>query len=115
MEEVVVDPVREALHVEEPPPQVRQDARRDVDVVLDEVDLLQPALGEEDLVRVRDVDLGAPHLQPHGSSIENHPSGACLDAATFWTMRSPAPPISRQNHAAPAPRIAAQTHSRWAL
>ena len=79
VEEVVVDPVREALHVEETPAQVRQGARRDIDVVLDEVDLLQPALGEEDLVRVGDVDLVPPDLQLHGSSIENHPSGACLE------------------------------------
>ncbi len=46
VEELAVDPVRVAHHVEEPAPQVRQRMVRDVEVVADEVALRQPALRE---------------------------------------------------------------------
>jgi len=59
VEEVALDAVRVALHVERPPADVVERARRDVDVVPDEVGLRQPALGEEGLLRIRDLDLVA--------------------------------------------------------
>ena len=59
VEEVTVDAVRVALHVERPPADVVERAACDVDVVLDEIALRQPALGEEELVRVGDRDLVA--------------------------------------------------------
>src|SRR5207244_13364309 len=52
VEEVALEPVRVALHVEEAPLNVVQRARRDVEVVRDEVALGQPWLGEEDLAGV---------------------------------------------------------------
>jgi len=59
VEEVALDAVRVALHVERPPADVVERARRHVDVVLDEVVLRQTALGEERFLRVRDLDLVA--------------------------------------------------------
>ena len=47
VEEVALDAVREALHVERPPPEVRQRELGDAEVVGDEVALRQPARGEE--------------------------------------------------------------------
>ena len=64
LEEVTVDAVRVAHHVERPTAQVRQGAAGDVEVVLDEVALGQPGLREEELVRVRDRDLVSAY--PHG-------------------------------------------------
>jgi hypothetical protein len=55
VEEVAVDAVREALHVERAPPNVVQRTGRDVQVVPDEVSLREP--GKEELVRVGDGDL----------------------------------------------------------
>ena len=57
VEEVGVDPVGEALHMERPATKVRQRAAGDVNVVGDEVALGQPALGEEHLVGARDRDV----------------------------------------------------------
>ncbi|TML47279.1 MAG: hypothetical protein E6G19_00070 [Actinobacteria bacterium] len=57
VEEIALDSVRIALHVKRPPADVVERARRHVDVVLDELTLRQPALREEELVRVGDLDL----------------------------------------------------------
>src|SRR4029453_11562049 len=73
--------VRGAGALPRPPLDVIEHARRHVEVVLDEVDLLQPALREEDLVRVRDVDLAAPDAELHDSSIEKSPFGGMWRAA----------------------------------
>ena len=70
VEEVPVDAVREALHVERPAPEVGECAVRDADVVGDEVALRQPALREEELVRVRDRDVVA--AEAHAASIVEH-------------------------------------------
>jgi hypothetical protein len=64
VEEVALDAVRVALHVEEAPANVVEDAVGDVDVVGDEIALRQPGLGEEHLVRVRDGDLAAADPHP---------------------------------------------------
>ena len=60
VEELAVDAVREALHVEGPAAQMRQRAVGDVEVVADDVALRQPPLGEEHLVGVGDRDVPAP-------------------------------------------------------
>ena len=65
VEEPLLRAVRVALHLHRAALDVVQDVRRDVEVVLDEVELLQPALREEDLVRVRDVDLAPADSQLH--------------------------------------------------
>ncbi len=57
VEEVALDAVREPLHVERPPAQVRQRVVGDVEVVADEVALGEPARREEDLVLVRERDV----------------------------------------------------------
>src|SRR5919198_3809245 len=54
VEELAVDAVWVALHMERPSADVVQHGVGDVDVVRDEVGLRQPELREEDLVRVRD-------------------------------------------------------------
>ena len=60
VEELPLDAVRVALHVEWPAADVVQRARRDVEVVGDQIALRQARLGEEDLVRVRDLNLVRP-------------------------------------------------------
>ena len=65
VEEPLLGAVGVALHLHRPPLDVVQHVGGDVEVVLDEVDLLQLPLREEDLVRVRDVDLAPPDLQLH--------------------------------------------------
>jgi hypothetical protein len=67
VEEVRLDPVRIPHHVERAAAEVREGTVRDVDVVPDEVTLGQSALGEEDLVRVRDRDLAA--ADSHGQEV----------------------------------------------
>jgi hypothetical protein len=56
VEEVCFDAVWIADHVERAAAEMGQRAAGDVEVVLDEVALRQPGLGEEDLVRVGDRD-----------------------------------------------------------
>src|SRR4029453_19576685 len=93
--------VRGAGALPRPPLDVIEHARRHVEVVLDEVDLLQPALREEDLVRVRDVDLAAPDAELHDSSIEKSPFGGMWRAAGRGENESPAPPLeARQSFGA---------------
>src|ERR1043166_4187648 len=67
VEEVLDDPVREALHVERPPAQMRESELGDADVVGNEVELRQAPLGEEDLCRVGDRNLVAAYS--HARSI----------------------------------------------
>ena len=83
VEEVAVDPVRVALHVERPAADVVQRARRDLEVVRDEVALRQPGLREEDLVRVRDRDLVAPDAHPASMKGPGHPGPRETERAGF--------------------------------
>src|SRR5262249_21697803 len=62
--EVAVDPVRVALHVERPAPEVGEDTARDVEVVGDEAALRKAARREEELVRVRDRDVVRADAHP---------------------------------------------------
>ena len=64
VEEVALDAVRVALHVERPSSQMRQRAFGDAEVIGDEVALGEAALGKERLVRVRDPDVVAADLHP---------------------------------------------------
>jgi hypothetical protein len=54
VEKFAVDSVRIAEHLHRAVPDVREDVLGEIDVVLDEVTLRQSALGEEDLVEIRD-------------------------------------------------------------
>ena len=65
-EEVALDSVRVALHVKGAPANVVERARRDVEVVRDEVALGQPRLGKEDLARVGYRNFAA--TDPHPSA-----------------------------------------------
>src|SRR5262249_37432187 len=115
VEELVGDAVREALHVEQATAEMWQRARREVDVVLDEVDLLQPALREEDLVRIGHVDLVAPDSELHAWSIRKSPlRGMCRGSRGRENGVAGSPSQSRHD-AAPAQRTAAPPASRRAL
>ena len=67
VEELALDAVREPLHVERPAAEVGECELGDADVVRDEVALRQPALGEEQLVGIRDRDVVA--ADAHAGSI----------------------------------------------
>jgi hypothetical protein len=54
VKEVAADAVGIAHHVKRPAAKMRERTVRDVEVVADEVALRQAALGEEELVRIRD-------------------------------------------------------------
>jgi hypothetical protein len=94
----------------------RQRARSDIDVVLDEVDLPELALGEEDLVRIGDVDLLSPDLQLHVASIEKSPFGGMprIDGSRDNEIAG-SPSQTPANHAAPAQRTAAHLLVRGGL
>src|SRR2546429_111031 len=86
VEEVALDPVGVALHVKRAPADMVERARRNVDVVLDEVALRQAAPREEELVRVGDLDVVAaeshsrPNLSPPRRSLATptkRTSGLC--------------------------------------
>ena len=69
VEELACDAVGEPLHVERPTPDVGESERRDVDVVRDEVELRQPALREEHLLRAGHRNVAS--ADPHRASIVN--------------------------------------------
>ena len=75
VEEVALDAVRIAEHLHRPPRDVRKQELREVDVVVDEVTLGEPALGKEDLVELGELDVVA--ADSHGAertARPNHPS-----------------------------------------
>jgi hypothetical protein len=57
IEEIAVDAVGVAQHLHRPPRDVGEQLLGQLDVMADEITLREPALGEEDLVRVRDLDV----------------------------------------------------------
>ena len=65
VEELAVHAMRIAEHLHRPVADVREQVVGEVDVVADEVALREAALREEDLVRVRDLDVVA--ADPHGA------------------------------------------------
>ena len=80
VEEVALDPVGVALHVKRAPADVVEGARRNVDVVLDEVALRQAALREEELVRVGDLDLVTADSHRALTYAQKGPPGPCRAA-----------------------------------
>ena len=70
VEEVAIDPVRVAQHLHHAPAHVWHERRRDGNVVVDQVSFRQTALGEEDLVPVRDGHVPAGDL--HGRRMTHH-------------------------------------------
>jgi hypothetical protein len=82
VEEVSLDSVRVALHLHGPALDVVQDARRQVEVVVDEVAFRQAGAGEVDLVEIRERDVAAADAHP---PLVHHTSPIPLRGGpSFW-------------------------------
>jgi hypothetical protein len=94
VEEEAVDPVGVAEHLHGPPADVREDAVRDLEVVVDEVALRQPRLGKVDLVEVRELDIAPADShgrEPTEPRSPNPPSWGRRPHPLARMIRVPAP------------------------
>src|ERR671934_885125 len=114
VEESGVDAVRVALHVEGTTAEVRQRAVGDVDVVAHEVALRQPALGEEDLVRIRERNLVA--TDAHGGAVSSRSarSGCSLCSCRNTTRAGSISRWSRSTTSSSSSRPTRSPRRTWA-